>query len=202
MFPLFFMFNHQNYSRWLVQNLSDLANIDETHPGLRTAFENEALSVRRTAKNFCRTPIDLTLEQTINANKLTGISAFTNSISARQKWSETHPVRTASITKFREFLNLTKLSDSTENEYKSKKFRAQIIQFTEEVKDNINPFSENLNATKLFNLSTGKAASADTTEFLLNVADNGMKQMKTFISECSKDTHVKNCWPKQSPEQH
>lgn len=105
-------------------------------------------------------------------------------------------------TKFREFLNLTKLSDSTENEYKSKKFRAQIIQFTEEVKDNINPFSENLNATKLFNLSTGKAASADTTEFLLNVADNGMKQMKTFISECSKDTHVKNCWPKQSPEQH
>lgn len=196
------MFNHQNYSRWLVQNLSDLANIDETHPGLRTAFENGALSVRRTAKNFCRTPIDLTLEQTINANKLTGISAFTNSISARQKWSETHPVRTASITKFREFLNLTKLSDSTENEYKSKKFRAQIIQFTEEVKDNTNPFSENLNATKLFNLSTGKAASADTTEFLLNVADNGMKQMKTFISECSKDTHVKNCWPKQSPEQH
>lgn len=33
----------------------------------------------------------------------------------------------------------------------------------------------------------GKAASTETTEFLLNVPSNGMKQMKTFIKECVDD---------------
>lgn len=95
MCALFFTFNHQNYARWLTKNLDSLMNIKNTHPGLLTEFQNGALSIRRTEQNFCRSAVDLTLEQTINANaanKLTGITAFTNSIHARQRWSETHTV--------------------------------------------------------------------------------------------------------------
>lgn len=190
MSPLFFIFNHHNYARWLTRNLNDLMNIESTHPGLKTQFENGGLSVRRKEKNFCRSPTDITLEQTINANaanKLTGISAFTNSINARQKWSETHTPRTAVIAELLEFLNLTKLCDSTESEYQSKLFQSQVLKFTEEVEKNINPFSDDLNRSKLFNLSSGKAASPETTEFLLNVEVNGLKQMQTFIKECIND---------------
>lgn len=48
--------------------------IDETHPGLREQFEKRSFGMKRTKKSFSKQPIDLTLEQTINAdtaNKLT-----------------------------------------------------------------------------------------------------------------------------------
>lgn len=75
MAPIFFLFNHHNYARWCARYLDELINIDEKYPGLRNEFINGALSIRRTNANFCRTPVDITLEQTVNANaanKLTG----------------------------------------------------------------------------------------------------------------------------------
>lgn len=191
MCSLFFALNHQNYARWLSKNLDDLINIENTHPGLSAEFENGALSIRRTTKNFCRSPVDLTLEQTINAdaaNKLTGITAFTNSLHTRQKWSETHTIRTAVISNLLEFLNLVELSETTESMYQSSIFNKQIAKFTDEVQNNINPFSDDINQSKLFNLSSGKAASRETVDFLLNVQDNGMKQMQEFIKQCQNSS--------------
>lgn len=190
MCPLFFIFNHHNYARWLTRNLDNLINIETTHPGLKTEFENGAMSVRRTPKNFCRSPIDLTLEQTINANaanKLKGISAFTNSLNARHKWSETHSTRMAIITELMEFLGLNKSSEAVETSYHSKIFRNQVRKFSEEMRKTINPFDDGLNPSNLFNLSSGKAASVETANFLLNVENNGFKQMKDFINECKVD---------------
>lgn len=190
MCALFFALNHQNYARWQTRNLDDLINIGETKPELLTEFHNGALSIRRTAKDFCRSPVDLTLEQTVNANaanKLTGITAFTNSLCARQRWSETHTVRTAIITHLLESLDLAKLPESSESHYQSKIFNQQVQKFTQEVCKNINPFNEDINPNKLFNLTSGKATSTETAEFLANVEVNGMKQMKTFIRECQED---------------
>lgn len=190
MCALFFALNHQNYARWLTRNLDDLINIEKTRPGLLTEFQNGALSIRRTAKNFCRSPVDLTLEQTVNANaanKLTGITAFTNSLCARQRWSETHTVRTAIITHLLESLDLAKLPENSESQYQSKVFTQQLHKFTQEVCKNINPFNDDINPNKLFNLTSGKAASTETAEFLTNVEANGMKQMKKFIRECQED---------------
>lgn len=188
--PWFFAFNHQNYARYLTRHLDDLLNIETTHPGLKEDFENGAMSVRRTAKSFCRSPIDLTLEQTINAdsaNKCKGISAFTNSINARQRWSETHTTRMAIISELMEFLALKKWTESTETKYRSNSFKNQVIRVMEEVNKNINPFDEGLNPMKLFNLSSGKEASADTTKFLLDIEKNGIEQMKDFIQGCKSD---------------
>lgn len=187
---LFFVFNHQNYARWLTKNIDDLVNMEQTHPGLKKYFEDGALSVRRTNKNFCRSPVDLTLEQTINANaanKLTGISSFTNSIYARQRWSETHTARKAIITHLIEYLKLTEPCENSTNARQNTIFNNQVQKFTEEVNANINPFSEDLCLSKLFNLTTGKAASDDTKNFLLNAESNGAKQMQTFIEECRND---------------
>ena len=57
----------------------------------------EEIAIKRTTKPFSASPIDLTLEQTINADaasQRTGISSLTNSISARQRWAESHYLRT------------------------------------------------------------------------------------------------------------
>ena len=50
----------------------------------------------RTSNSSSRSPIDLALEQTINADatiQKTGISSLTNSVSARQQWVESHLLR-------------------------------------------------------------------------------------------------------------
>lgn len=190
MCALFFNFNHQNYARWLTKNIDDLMNIDQTHPGLKKYFEDGALSVRRTSKNFCRSPVDLTLEQTINANaanKLTGVTSFTNSLYARQRWSETHTARKAIITHLIEYLKLDESSENTTNTRQNKIFTNQVQKFSEEVKANIEPFSEGLCHSKLFNLTTGKAASDDTVKFLLNAEQSGNERMQRFIEECRND---------------
>lgn len=187
---LFFTFNHHNYARWLVRNHNNFVNIDATHPGLSKQFESGALSIRRTPKNFCRSPIDLTLEQTVNANaanKLTGISAFTNNLQARQRWSETHTARTAVISNFLEFVNLIKFNENSDSKYLSNIFIKQVKKFTEQVLGNINPFDGGLNPQELFNLSSGKAATSETAEFLINVKSIGVKQRDDFIAECCID---------------
>lgn len=166
-------------------------NIEKSHPGLLEEFKSGALSIRRTPKNFCRSPIDLTLEQTINANaanKLTGITAFTNNLYARQRWSETHTVRTAIITNFLEVVDLVKYSESSESQYYSKIFSKQVESFTEQVRGNINPFNNDINPSKLFNLSSGKAASSEIADFLLTVTSIGTKQRNNFIKECQTDS--------------
>lgn len=72
---LMFSMNHQNYARWIVRFYNNLVNVENTHPGLKESLINGGISIRRTNKYFSGSPIDLTLEQTINAdaaNKLTG----------------------------------------------------------------------------------------------------------------------------------
>lgn len=97
---LFFIFNQHNYSRYLVRYYDNLIKVDETHPGLRVDLEKGSFGIKRTEKDFSAQPIDLTLEQTINAdaaNKLTGIINLTNSASARQRWCKSHSLRTTII---------------------------------------------------------------------------------------------------------
>lgn len=76
---LMFSMNHHNYARWILRLYANLANIENTHPGLKETLIGGGISIRRTEKSFSGSQIDLTLEQTINAdaaNKLTGIIWF------------------------------------------------------------------------------------------------------------------------------
>ena len=63
-------------------------NVDDTHPGTRQVLKNGALSIRRTVQSFSRTPVDMTLEQTVNADAASrkmGIPAFSTSEGARRR---------------------------------------------------------------------------------------------------------------------
>ncbi|VVC93252.1 unnamed protein product [Leptidea sinapis] len=56
------------------------------------------------------------------------------------------------------------------------------------IKKTMNPFSENIDKNSLFNLSTGKAASLNVANFLLNVKSLGEEQKLKFFSECFEDS--------------
>lgn len=97
---MFFATNHPNYARYMVMYHLNLMNVENTHPGVRKMLLAGGLSVRRSSKSFARTPVDLTLEQTVNANaasRMTGIAAFTTSMNARRRWMVTHSSRSAII---------------------------------------------------------------------------------------------------------
>ena len=53
--------------------------------------------------------------------------------------------------------------------------------------DTINPFSQNLDATSLYNLGTGKRAKEETEHFLLHFMDIGNDAREAFINECFLD---------------
>lgn len=55
------------------------------------------------------------------------------------------------------------------------------------IKEAINPFDANLDQCKLFNLSTGRAASQETTDFLLSVRENGHEKLASFSEACKED---------------
>lgn len=105
-----------------------MLKVDETHPGLRQEFESGSFISKRTDKAFSRQPIDITLEQTINAdaaNKLTGIFHTSNSISARQCWCKSY-TRANIISYVTEQSGLRKSQDVTLHQtYKNTKSRTE-----------------------------------------------------------------------------
>ncbi|CAH0558567.1 unnamed protein product [Brassicogethes aeneus] len=98
--------NSQKYTLldniWMVSHALKLPDIPMW---LYKGFQQGCFGIKRTSKPFSRQPIDLVLEQTINAvaaRRLTGVIHFTNSISARQRWARNHDHRSSkrSINKY------------------------------------------------------------------------------------------------------
>lgn len=55
---LFFVFNRNNYSRWLLGYLDELLVDGETHPEVATEFKKGMIEIKRTDHNFSRLLID------------------------------------------------------------------------------------------------------------------------------------------------
>ena len=73
--------------------------------------------MRRTEHDFSRIAVDLTLEQTINADaasRLTGINSFTNNYTARLRWMITKSTLASFITSLLEMTGLNTKEDATQ----------------------------------------------------------------------------------------
>lgn len=192
MVDFFFIYNQPNYARWTLKFLSNL--IDEKNEG--SYFWEElskcGLGVKRTKNKFSRSPVDLTLEQTINADSadgLKGISHFTNSIGARQRWAYTHAIRTKIISTLLLNVGLTRQDDVTPELRKSRmeKDRKAVDSIIQALEETMNPFDSSLNADKLFNVATGRAMSEETSNYLLADVEAGRRQKEQFLNECRDD---------------
>ncbi|KAJ8914072.1 hypothetical protein NQ315_014266 [Exocentrus adspersus] len=153
-------------------------SVNETHPGLNVQLERGSFGIKRTDKQFSKIPIDLSLEQTINADaasRLTGIVHFTNSIPARQRWCKSHSMRSKIITRVLQQAGLRQNQDITADLEKNriKKSTTQLLNLKHAIKQNINPVDRSLDLNFLFNISTGQAASEASTNCLLNVENSG-----------------------------
>ena len=188
----FFSFNHINYARWLVRFHDNLLEINETLPELSAEFQEGAFALKRTKKPFSGIPIDLTLEQTINADaasQRTGVTSMTNSIAARQRWAESHYIRTSLISHFFDELEMNTSDDTSKDlrAHRMHKNTADFLRIGKAIDETMNPFSKDIDPHHLFNIATGKSASDDTCNFLLDVASIGKKAREKFIAECIAD---------------
>ena len=78
----------------------DLANLETSQPNLQKIFTEEGFSINKTRKLFGSGPIDIALEQAINANAkswLKGIMAFADRSAAVNRWVVTASFITASL---------------------------------------------------------------------------------------------------------
>lgn len=71
-------------------------------------------SIRRTSNQFSQVPIDLTLEQTVNADaasRMTGYTDATNNFTARLRWSTTKGARAAIVSTMLEMAGMDATGD-------------------------------------------------------------------------------------------
>jgi len=145
MCSIVFATSRPNYSRWMVRYHLNLLNIDTTHPGIRETLTNGGLSVRRTEKHFSRSPVDLTLEQTIDADsasRLTGIAAFSQSIGARKRWMVTRSMRSVIIAQLLELAGMKKKEDVTQElkPYRVERDNEDLQKIISGIEATLNPF--------------------------------------------------------------
>ncbi|XP_077276997.1 uncharacterized protein LOC143905452 [Temnothorax americanus] len=189
MSDLFFSLNQPNYARWSIMYVNNLIKAQNSNSRVVSEFRRGAFGIRRTKCGFSRSPVDLTLEQTINAdasNQLT-YNFAAESISARQRWALSHSMRTKIISTVKEHVGLSQKDDTSHALQKSriKKDNESLQSIIETIKNTLNPFVESIDKNVLFNISTGKATSPEVCDFLINVKSVGSQQKLTFISECN-----------------
>ena len=100
---VYFAQNRPNYARWGTLLLQKLKSA-------HTRFvENGAFSIRRTKKNYSRSAVDLSFEQTVNrdsASRMKEIVFFRNSESAMRRWSLSMTQRATAVTELRALMGL------------------------------------------------------------------------------------------------
>lgn len=188
---VFFACNRPNYARWMVRYYFNLLNVDSSHPGLRQFLENGALTIKRTTKAFSRTPVDLTLEQSINADaasRQTGISAFTTSSSARRRWMVTRAARGAIVGSLLEKAGLRSGDDSAKElkDYRISKDNDDLKKVQDALQAHMNPFQLEADGN-LYCLSTGKNVPSDIKNDLVHCVDIGKRWCQEFVDGCFND---------------
>ncbi|GFT43108.1 uncharacterized protein TNCV_5119681 [Trichonephila clavipes] len=152
--------NQQNYARWTVKYYVNLMKVAETHPDLYEEFKQSCFGIKRATKPFSGQPMDLVLEQTINAGaarSLTGVIHLTNSISSRHWWARNHDVRSTIINLVYLELGLPTQDISTDlNLHITRKNTKQLRQFIATFDRFIIPFCSEVPKDQLINISSGE----------------------------------------------
>nr|CAD7458958.1 unnamed protein product [Timema tahoe] len=64
-----------NYARWMTVYLLNLLNIDSVCPGAKYTLSQRGMSIKRSEIPFSRVPLDMNLEQTLNAEAASRLTA-------------------------------------------------------------------------------------------------------------------------------
>jgi len=189
--PIFFAGNQPNYSRWMVRFQLNLINAESTHPGVTRTLEDGALSVRRTQKPFSRTAVDMTLEQTVNANaasRQTGMASFVHSETARRRWMVTRAIRSEIVGNLMCQAGMHFPEDITKDlrQNRIKKDNEDFSKLVQGIKSTMNPFAQQSH-DNLYCITSGKKLPDRIKEDVLSFIDVGGRCASEFREACFED---------------
>ena len=184
---VFFGLNRPNYARYTSLLIQKLRNAPSDCVKI---LKNGAFSVRRTDKNYSRSPVDLVLEQSINkdaASTSKGIVSFHNSHDLIRKWCASSAQRGLA---FRELKDMCGFSSQPQalaqiRSYVIDKDHKQIDSLNEAFVSRCDPF--NVEEPNLLNISSGRVAAQDTQDYLLSPLKVGRELQNSFLVECQND---------------
>ncbi|ESO88713.1 hypothetical protein LOTGIDRAFT_165497 [Lottia gigantea] len=187
---VFFSLNRLNYARWGTLFLQKLKSCD---PKLIEILEKSAFSVRRTTKDYSRSAVDLSLEQSVNrdaASQMKGIVAFRNSENAMRRWSLSMTQRAMAVTELRTFagLELGETAAAQCRPSRIKKDNSQMAALSAKIDEFCNPFKSETSGC-LVNIAIGQAAAKDTASYLLNTLNMGEVARGKFLHEWDSNNH-------------
>ena len=186
---VFFGLNRPNYARYGTLFLHQLQT---ACPELTSILESGAFSIRRTLKNYSRSAVDLSLEQSYNrdaASAVKGIVAFRNSESAVRRWALTRSQTTMAVTELRSICGLEYNENASAQvlDYRIRKDNEHMHQIALAIEDFDNPFACEFEVQPLMNLASGKSALANCSKYLLETLKRGKEARENFVEESKND---------------
>ena len=128
----------------------------------------------------------LHLKQTIVSNVISNTTVSYTHLDVYKRQS--HSIRSTVVSHTYDVTGLKKAQDITGDleKHQLKKEYLQLENFISILKQNINPFNTvDAQSDLLYNIATGRAASQQVCDFLLDVERSGRRLRETFISECA-----------------
>ena len=171
--PIFFVTNHQNYARLMTYYALELVYIKNETPEVMEALMKGAFSINRSGNAFAGVPVDMALEQSINAhakNRLKEIMAYADIDSAVNRWHVTMPMRSEIANTLLEYADMRRNEGGNKEvtEQRKKRDKEDLEKLKKLITSTINPFQQRRHKDYLFSLKTGKQVTKVAETYLLN----------------------------------
>eukprot|EP00794_Sanderia_malayensis_P013273 gene13273-14641_t len=191
--PFCFATNRVHYSRYGTYYVQSLDYLDSTHPGAKEEVAELRLSVRRNTLGIGQA-VDMAGEQSYMKNAKTSgkITQFASKETTVAKWVMNRPFQARFVESLVEISGLTKTTSSSR-----KCLRPSQILKSNKVVENIknclktqflNPFNDEIEKEKLYNLVSGCPVSEEITESLLNLEKSRKDAMKSFEERLTSES--------------
>ena len=170
--PLFFVYSHHNYARYIPAYMITMLNLPVTHPGAGDLLRRNGVSVSRSSNPSSRNPVDIT-----HAKSHGSIIGFSRNYAAYHRWCTTRHSRAKYVEAAFNVAEMSSNESSTHKELRPSQMKTSESNF-EKVVDTIcgftNPFDVE-NRDELYCLS-GIPADSAVSDNLLQATNLGKKQ--------------------------
>ena len=148
----------------------ELVYIKNETPEVMEALMKGAFSINRSGNAFAGVPVDMALEQSINAhakNRLKEIMAYADIDSAVNRWHVTMPMRSEIANTLLEYADMRR-NEGGNKEVTEQRKKRDLEKLKKLITSTINPFQQRRHKDYLFSLKTGKQVTKVAETYLLN----------------------------------
>ena len=183
--PLCSVTNKQNYARYGTYYITQLENIDLTHPGAKEELQEMGLSVSRNQFNI-RQSIDGAGEQTfMRSSKTTGgVKSFVHQQNTYEKWVLNRLFQAKMVQSMLSLADINEISSNPRKrlrDHEIRKSEDRVRRIAIVLKEDIvNPLSDLPNKRNLYNLASGRPLPEEATEHLLSLEKQGQGLLSDF----------------------